>query len=387
MLSNFETALSDRSLPQKATAIISLNKLRHNISVVRQIATKSRQLIIIKANLYGHQIDPVLNTINQSLSTNDVLGVTDIESAIKLKKTLPCRRILLLHGISNQEEARACFHHHIEMVTHHPAHLNILSQHIPSPPAKNTPAFWLKVDTGMGRLGFTKAQIDKHQAEITAIQPHAIMTHLASADCPSSAKNTEQIKRFASLKLLFPMINYHSIANSGALLNQITLFDKTSYVRPGIMIYGLSPNAKDQHNDWDKSLKPILSLYAPIIALKLIEKGDSVGYGCQWQSPQDGLLAVIKIGYADGYPRLLGNQAHVFYQGKKVPVVGRISMDLITVFLGNPCLWKRPPKMGEWVELWGENICLYDLAEKAQTIPYELLVGLAQRVHRISYDK
>lgn len=365
----------------QATALISLDNLQNNLMVVKKIAPKSKQLVVVKANLYGHRITPVLQTIDQCLNPLDILGVTHIDQAIAIRNNGCSRRLLLLHGITNVTEIQNCYQNNIEIVIHHPCQIEHIQQQKKKKPSK-TPIVWIKIDTGMNRLGLTPSQIKSHFSSIKRLMPHAILTHLSQSDFPQSPQNNEQIKHFSSSKKLFDFIPYQSIANSGALLNQLVSFGKKDYVRPGIMIYGFSPNPVDKHNDRDKMLKPIVSVIAPLISVKAIKKGALVGYGGTWKCPQNGTLATLKIGYADGYPRCLGNQSSVFLKGRFFPVVGRVSMDLITIYLdhtqpNNPTL-----HVGDFAEIWGGNVCLYNLAKKAQTIPYELLTGLADRVAR-----
>ena len=371
------------SAQYQAIARISLSNLQNNLSVSRETAGDARRLVIVKSAFYGHFLDPVVETIDQQLEPHDVLGVTNLERAITLRNKLPTRRLLLLHGIFDETELKQSIVANLELVVHHIKQVELLLKNALSA----MPLVWIKVDSGMNRLGFNKEQAEQYAPMIAKLKPHCLLSHFACADEPSHPLNNQQKACFTMYKKLFSDIPYTSVANSAAIINSQQPFMEKEYIRPGIMTYGISPNERPHNSRWEKRLRPICSLFAPVISIKEIKKGSFVGYGAIWTAPEDGWLAVLKIGYADGYPRILSsdplNPLWVFLKGKKRLVVGRISMDLTTVYIAAYREGDKMVKIGDMAELWGKNISLYDIAKKASTIPYELLTGLSARVKRI----
>ncbi len=371
----------------QACVRVHTKNIIHNLQIARQQAPQARVLAIVKAELYGHRINQVVETIEKNLLDDDVLGVTDLPSAEKLRSLFKHRRLLLLHGVFNQQELTSCINNNIEMVVHCPNQIDLLS----SLPQKSLPLLWLKVDSGMGRLGFSSLQVESLIDKIKALKPHCLMSHFACADEPLSPLNEKQKKSFASFKKRLSKIPYSSLANSAAILHQLTPMDSdsTQYIRPGIMLYGGFPNNMSQKNSIINTLLPTMSFEAPVISLKKAHKGMTVGYGADWVAPEDGYIATLKAGYADGYPRALGDKAQVFFEGQYYPVVGRVSMDLMAIYL-HPSSYQPNAfpkiKIGDRVELWGKNLDIRQVAEKADTIAYELLTQIADRVPRFCDD-
>lgn len=233
---------------------------------------------------------------------------------------------------------------------------------------------WLKLDTGMNRLGFPPAEARTAFRRLEACpavgpQPR-LMTHLACADERDTAVTDAQLDRFA--EALGDLPGERSIANSAGLLWRRD--SQADWVRPGIMLYGVSPFA-DQVGA-DLALRPAMQLMSTVIALRTVRRGERVGYGGVWTAREDSRLAIAAIGYGDGYPRQLGSGTPVLVRGRRAPLAGRISMDMIAVdvtLVADVCV-------GDEVMLWGPGLPVEELARMANTIPYELLCGVTQRV-------
>jgi alanine racemase len=235
-------------------------------------------------------------------------------------------------------------------------------------------AVWLKCDTGMNRLGFKAKEVDSAFQRLTACpivkQPISLMTHLANADDKNDDTTLQQIRLFNEIVAKYP--GQHSIANSAGILGwKEALAD---WVRPGVMLYGISPFP--DVTGQELGLKPVMALHSRLIAVKSIEKGETVGYGNSWHCEKSTTLGVVAIGYGDGYPRHAKVGTPVLVNGKRVPLVGRVSMDMITIDLGSQP-FARP---GDAVILWGDELPVEEIADYANTIPYTLVCGVTQRV-------
>lgn len=346
-------------------ATIDLRALQHNLTIARQHAPGSRQMAIIKANGYGHGLVEVA----QALSDADAFGVACIDEAISLREAGIDQPVVLLEGFVHAEELRLIDGFQLQPVIHHPQQVEILEQ-------SEGPALdiWLKVDTGMHRLGFDPehvAAIMTRLLKCERVGRIRLMTHLANADDRKDDFTHEQIRRFEELAEL--AADERSIANSAGLLGWPQ--SESDWARPGIMLYGVSPfiNGRGEQHD----LCPVMSLRSQLIAVNHYRSGDPVGYGGTWRCPEPMPIGVVAIGYGDGYPRHVPNGTPVLLHGKRVPIVGRVSMDMLCVDL------RECPKanIGDEVILWGAGLPVEEIAEAAGTIAYELLCKVTSRVH------
>ena len=234
---------------------------------------------------------------------------------------------------------------------------------------------WLKLDSGMNRLGFKKKEFDAAISALSGLpgvkKPVNLFTHLASADIPELATTTEQLARFAEATRALE--GERSVANSAGMLSFPEA--QADWVRPGLLLYGVSPFAGSIGADY--GLKPAMTLHSHIIAVKEIAPGESVGYGGHWTASRPTRLAVAAVGYGDGYPRGLAANSPVLVNGQRAPLAGRVSMDMIGIDVTE---LPRPPHLGDPVVLWGEGLPVEEIAVWADTIPYELLCGISQRV-------
>ena len=350
-------------------AYINLDALRHNLNVVKSTAPNSKVLAVIKANGYGHGITRVA----QNLNSADGFAVASMDEALALRQEGLLHRVLLLEGIFSENELSLVYQHRLDLVIHSHHQLTWLLES----PHTGQINVWIKIDTGMHRLGFNLEDaewvIDQLQRSQKPFQIH-LMSHLASAD-ESTAFTQTQIARFNNLAAQYDYPK--SLANSAGLQN----FKSTHYdwVRPGIMLYGSGPTQA-----FKSKLKPVMTLASEVSALKWISKGESVGYGNDWTAPRDTYVAIIAIGYGDGYPRHAPSGTPVLIQGKKMSLIGRVSMDMICVDVTQLA---NNLYIGEPAILWGhENLTVDEVAEAAGTIGYELLCGVTQRVAMIEVE-
>ena len=350
------------------TASINLSALKANLDVVRKHCAKSKIYAVIKANAYGHG----MLEIAKALKDVDGLAVARSEEALLLRQKGIHASILILGGVYSDIEFRRATAHNIEMVVHNDQQLAMVTE-ASNRSSLRTIRIWIKIDSGMHRLGFAPerfpALFENLKANTSASQ-FVLMTHLANADNPQDKTTTTQLNRFNKVADSFDVPC--SIANSAGIVAwEATHAD---IVRPGIMLYGASPLL-------DKSaqqlgLQPVMTLSSNLIAINKLKKGDRVGYGGDFKCPEAMPVGVVSIGYGDGYPRHAKNGTPVLINGVRVPVVGRVSMDMICVDL-REC---TQAKVGDRVVLWGEGLPADEVAQHADTIAYDLFCGVTSRV-------
>ena len=350
-------------MKREVVASIRLDALRHNLRVVRRHCARSRVIAMVKANAYGHGLVPVARALGDA----DALGVAVIDEALALREGGVSKPIVILEGVFSAQELRTASEHGFALVVHHREQLELLRH----APVARPLDIWLKLETGMHRLGLSSALADVAVADLKA-RAHSlgVMTHFACADEPSNPMTKAQLDAV----LLFARRHHlpASAANSGAIV--ATPASHLDTVRPGIMLYGGTPVAGKAASEYD--LQPVMTLSARVIAINDVPKGDAVGYGATWHAPRDSRIGVVGIGYGDGYPRHAMPGTPVIVGGKLVPLIGRVSMDMITVDLtAHPEV-----RIGEEAVLWGEGLAADVVARHASTISYELSCRLTSRV-------
>ena len=349
------------------SASIDPAALRHNLEVVRHWAPKSRVMAVIKANAYGHG----LVAVARALQSADAFAVARVDEGVMLRDAGILTPTILLEGVFDREQMEAAAAGDFELVVHTAEQIELLR----GAPRDTDFKIWLKFDSGMNRLGFKGAAFNSaHGAlrEIAAVRsPVNLFTHLASADAPDLATTTDQLARFAAVTQ--SMAGERSIANSAGMLSFPE--SQADWVRPGLLLYGVSPFAGSIGVDY--GLRPVMTLQSRVIAVKSLEPGERVGYGGDWTAARPTRLAVAAVGYGDGYPRNLGAGAPVLVNGERAGLAGRVSMDMIGIDVTD---LKQGPKLGDPVVLWGSGLPVEEIAVWADTIPYELLCGISQRV-------
>lgn len=355
-----------------ARAVIDLAALRHNLSRVREVAPGTRVLAVVKADAYGHGLLRVATALAAAV---DGLAVARIDEALALRQAGITVPVLLLEGVSTPAQLAEARTHGLDIVVHRPAQLDWLE----AAPPGDTLAVWLKIDTGMHRLGFPPdASIQAYRrlcACAAVLSPPRLMTHLACADVRDDPHTDRQLDRFAEITRA--LAGERSMAQSAGLLGWPVA--QGDWVRPGIMLYGASPFADASAQTL--GLHPVMTLSSSLIGVNHVHKGEAIGYGATWVCPEDMPVGVVAIGYGDGYPRHAPSGTPVLVNAQRVGLIGRVSMDMICVDLRT----QPTARAGDPVVVWGEaadgqRLSVEEVAGQAGTIAYELLCSVTSRV-------
>ncbi len=353
-------------VPPSTLALVDSSAFRHNLNQARKHAPHSRVMAVIKANAYGHG----LVRVARALQDADALAVARVKEGIVLRKAGITTRIVVLQGFLDRDELDAHRKFQLEPVVHSVHQLELLA----SCNYLNQFYIWLKLDTGMNRLGFQQADwhavtdwLHQHQHKLAGL---TWMTHLANADDVSDTTTIKQINLFR--EFTSDRSEAKSIANSAGILGWKQ--SHAEWIRPGLMLYGVSPFT--DRTGSDLGLRPAMTLQSRLVSIKQLQVGDAVGYGGDWVCSRPMRLGVVAIGYGDGYPRAAQTGSLVVVNGETVPIVGRISMDMLTVDLTE----SPTTHEGDEVILWGEQLAVETLAKSSATIPYTLLCGITRRV-------
>lgn len=358
-------------MARPTTATIHTDALRHNLAQVRARAPGSRVMAVVKADGYGHGLERVA----RALSGADAFGVAALSDAERLRAAGNSQSILLLSGFDEPTDIARLRSLGVDTVVHHISQLEMLEQAEPGAPLR----CWLKVDTGMHRLGFAPDVVRDVHARLVALPgvvgEVAFMNHFASSDefgqSPARGQQTrEQMRVFAEATAGLP--GQRSLANSAAVLGWPDACG--DWVRSGGALYGMSVVEGTTGADFD--LRPAMTLGTRLIAVNRVRKGERIGYSATWQCPEDMPVGVAAIGYGDGYPRAAPAGTTVLVAGTTAQVIGRVSMDLMTIDL-------RPTpgaQVGDAVTLWGPDLPVERVAERAGTIGYELTCSITRRV-------
>jgi alanine racemase len=349
------------------SATIDTGALKHNLGRVRTWAPRSRVMAVIKANAYGHG----LVAVARALEGADSFAVARVDEGLTLRSAGIQKRTVLLEGVFDRTQLDAAAQAGFELVVHTREQIDLLREAGAGQPF----TVWLKLDSGMNRLGFKGDEFAAARARLSEMSrvrsPVNLFTHLASADDPEQPATNEQLGRFAEATHALP--GERSIANSAAMMSFPQA--QADWVRPGLLLYGVSPFGGSIGADF--GLKPAMTLQSHIITVKELVAGERVGYGGNWTATRATRLAVAAVGYGDGYPRNLGSGSPVLVNGRRAPLAGRVSMDMIGIDVTD---LPEPPKLGDPVILWGAGLPVEEIAVWADTIPYELLCGISQRV-------
>jgi alanine racemase len=355
------------SRPTKA--IIDLQALRHNYQLAESLAPGSKTIPMVKANAYGHGAVKVAQAL---ADLAPAFGVACIEEALELRSAEIKQPILLLEGAFDAAELKLAAtkgfwvmvenHHQKEAIIHADLALPL--------------SVWLGVDTGMHRLGFQPDDIAEVYKTLNSSrnvsQPIVFTSHFACADDVDNEATLQQIDTF---KACAPIATLQSLANSAAILAWPKA--QREWQRPGYMLYGNSPFSVPQKNA--DRLKPVMSFESAVISLRTIAAGESVGYTANWTAERDSTIATITVGYGDGYPRNATNGTPVLINGVRCPLVGRVSMDMITVDVTE----FREVAIGDTAVLWGPELPVNEVASYCDSIGYELLTRMPGRVPRV----
>lgn len=351
-------------------ASINLAALRHNLARVRAFAPNSQVMSVIKADAYGHGVMAVA----EALADSDAFAVARLSEGIHLRQQGVKKPIVLLEGVNTEADFIAAANYQLSPVIHLHSQIQLL-QTIALPQALQFN--WLMIDSGMHRLGITPEQapaaLEMLKACNNLSDEIGLMSHFANSDMVGDKRNQQQLEPMQALRAQSGLAV--CLANSAAVMSYPE--SHLDWVRPGLMLYGISPF--DDRTGPDLDLKPVMQLKTELIAVYDIDAGEEVGYGGDWTAEVPTRIGVASIGYGDGYSRQLSNKSEVLLRGQKAPVVGRVSMDTICLNLND----FEQAMVGDEVILWGEaELPVEQLAVLAGTIPYELVTVICQRVHR-----
>lgn len=357
-------------MSRPAQAVIDIAALCSNVQQVRRWAPQQKIIAVIKADAYGHGAVRVAQAIENLV---EAFAVSCLEEALKLRAMGIQLPIVLLEGFFQAEELPLIAQHHLHSVIHTHTQVEQLLKISPPLPIP----LWLKIDTGMHRLGFAPTEVEEifHRLKrhLPTQTPLRLLSHLASADDPQSQQTLLQTQGL--LNLVNTLQVESSLANSAGILGWP--LTHRQWVRPGIMLYGVSPLANNLGAT--AGLQPVMELQSALISVKRYRRGETIGYSATWECPEEMPVGVVAIGYADGYPRHAPAGTPVLVNGKRVPLIGRVSMDMVTVDLRT----QPEAKVGDVVVLWGKQLPIEEIASSAGTIPYELLCHICPRVRRI----
>ncbi|MGH8086391.1 MAG: alanine racemase [Lysobacter sp.] len=358
-------------MSRPTTATIHTDALRHNLGQVRARAPNSRVMAVVKADGYGHGLERVA----RALGGADAFGVAALSDAERLRAAGISQPVLLLSGFNEPSDISRLRKLHVDSVIHHPSQLQMLEQ----ADAGEALRCWLKVDTGMHRLGFAPEAVRDAHARLTALPGVVgevrLLNHFASSDefigSTSDGRQTrEQIRVFNEVTAGLPC--ERSLANSAAILGWPDAH--ADWVRAGGALYGMS--VVEGRTGADFGLRPAMTFASRLIAVNHIRKGERIGYGASWETPEDMPVGVAAIGYGDGYPRAAPPGTPILVNGQRTQIIGRISMDLMTIDLRNIA----GAEVGAPVLLWGAELPVEVIAAAAGTIGYELTCSITRRV-------
>lgn len=349
-------------MPRPIHARIDSSALKHNLQVARS-TSNARIMAVIKADAYGHG----LLRAAEALKAVDGFALLDVCDAVRLRNAGFRQTILLLEGFFTTDDLPLVAKHKIDCVIHNQEQISMLDDY----PHRGSLGVWLKITSGMNRLGFTPDKaltaLEKLQAH-PAVRDITLMTHFSHADERTGIAT--QLDAFTTL--IAPYHMARSLANSAALLRHPE--SHAEWVRPGIMLYGASPFAEISAEQL--GLRPVMTLESRILAVQELRIGDCVGYGGLFIAETPMRVGVVACGYADGYPRHASTGTPVLVEGHRTRVLGRVSMDMLTVDLSAV----PTANVGSSVTLWGKGLPVEEVAHASGTISYELLCALSARV-------
>lgn len=345
--------------------------LLHNVQRVKACAPGCKIIAMVKANAYGCGLSSVLPVLDGQV---DAFGVASLDEALTLRALGNQNECILVQGVFNADELPLVAKHGLQCVVHHQRQLTWI---LTTPLAKKIKV-WVKVDTGMHRLGFDPIEVNDVMQALQNCpwidSEIGLMTHLACADEPNHPDNQAQLQKFNDLPD-FGVNIVRSVANSAAIMALSEMH--ADVVRPGIMLYGVSPFSNQIGADL--GLIPVMRFESAVSSIHHYPPYARIGYSGTWHSDKPSIIGIVPVGYGDGYPRHIEAGTSVWVNGFMAPVVGRVSMDMLTIDLTD-C---SRVNVGDRVELWGQHVPVEKIAKSAGTIPYELLCQVTERVRKV----
>ena len=358
-------------MPRPIEALIHTEALAHNLARARQLAAQARVWAVVKADAYGHGIERAFD----GLRSADGFALLDLAEGERVRALGWRGPVLLLEGVFEPRDLELCSRLNLWHVVHCSEQIDWLASH----KTQQAHRVFLKMNSGMNRLGFTPSRFRSAWARLSAlpqVDEVSLMTHFSDADGPRGIQH--QVQVFQETTQDLP--GERSLSNSAALLRHSDPSLANDWVRAGILSYGSAPDYP-QHNIVDWGLRPTMTLRSQLIAVQDLQSGDTVGYGSSWTATQAQRIGIVACGYADGYPRHCASGTPVLVQGKRCATVGRVSMDMLAVDLSTT----PQAEVGSEVTLWGQGpagsvLAIDEVAQAAGTIGYELMCALAPRV-------
>jgi alanine racemase len=377
----------------RVQASINRKALAHNLTIAKAHARGNGIVAVIKANGYGHGLLPVAEALHDA----DIFGVTDLEEAERLRAGGTHKEILILQGPMVRAEVARIAQQGFQLLIHNADQLAWLEQELANITLATPLTFWLMLETGMNRLGFSPAEFTAAYRALKA-KPWTgsvvLMTHLANASMPESPLNAEQLHIFHTCKASLGSAGLVDSISASASLLALDTPDKAAasidpvqkvfsqalctWARPGIMLYGSSPFLwGDQKRRREAfGLQAVMTLQAQLIAVSEVPAGASIGYNSQFICPQPMRIGTVSIGYADGYPSNTPNGAPVMIRGTRTQTLGRVSMDMLMIDLtAIPAA-----QVGDVVTLWGDDVSLDEVAAHTGILSYNLTCSITARV-------
>lgn len=355
-------------MSRTTVATIHLGALRHNLARIKEMAAPAKVMAVVKADAYGHGLERVARALDGAA---DAFAVASQGDGLRLRAAGHRQRIVVLSGPDRASDIAEMQRLQLDAAIHHESQLEWLAE---ASPARGLLRVWLKVDSGMHRLGFAPeraAEVYARLAAMPGIDPEiGLLTHFSESEAFEGSETPAQIRCFseATTGLSGP----RALSNSAGVLGWPEA--RADWVRTGGLLYGLSVAAGKTGADF--GFRPAMTLHTRLVAINHIRRGERIGYNGIWTCPEDMPVGVAAVGYGDGYPRSAVSGTPVLVGDQRVPLVGRVSMDLITLDLRNA----PQAQVGDRVTLWGPELPVEDIATQAGTISYDLTCGMTKRV-------
>ena len=358
-----------------AIARINLSALTHNLSIIHELMPKQKMLAMVKSNAYGHGLVPIV----RAMKTADAFGVASIAEALQAREAVIDRDFVVMRGFSTEDELSIFFNNpHLIACIHAPEQVLMLERQKITD--HRVLRIWLKVDTGMNRLGVPCELFQSVYQRLSALpfidKQFVVCSHLADADNQDTAFTEKQIAGFNQVTA--NIVNEKSLLNSAGIVAHANAH--YDWIRPGLMMYGISPFA--QHGPHDvimQRFRPVMTLESKIIAVKKVNAGEKIGYSCTFTAKNPMKIAIVGMGYGDSYPRNVKNGTPVLIRNTRCSIVGRVSMDMITVDVTH----LDHVKIDDTVILWDDRLLVSEIAQCVNTVPHELVCHLTGRVRMV----
>jgi len=361
-------------MSRTTVATIHLGALRHNLARIKAMAAPAKVMAVVKADAYGHGLERVARALDAAA---ECFAVAALGDGLRLRAAGHRQRIVVLSGPDQAGDIAEMQRLGLEAAIHHEAQLAWLSE---ASATRGRLRVWLKIDSGMHRLGFAPeraADVHARLAVLHGIDPEiGLLTHFSESEVFGGEVTRAQIARFNAMTR--GLDGPRSLSNSAAVLGWPEA--RADWVRSGGLLYGLS--VVEGKSGADFGFRPAMTLTTRLIAINRTARGERIGYNGAWTCPEDMPVGVAAVGYGDGYPRSAEAGTPVLVDGRRVPLIGRVSMDLITLDL------REAPqaKVGDCVTLWGEGLPVETVAAHAGTISYDLTCGMTRRVLFVEDD-